>query len=339
MAGTVIEILDEGSGKIFSKITPNEFREHMREKVKNAWQDKRTNIKTAIEQFVHSGDYLTMGGVSFVRLSTAAVHEIIRQKKRNLNLAAGTRTYDFNLLLDAGCVKNIDCGYITGMEVFGIPYVTRKRVETMIANGEIGISEYDNASMAWRHKAAAMGIPFLPIRNMMGADAFKHSAAKKIRCPFTGEELVLVPAIYADVCIIHVHRCDIHGNAQIEGALNEDLGKSKSAKRLIITTEKIIDTEEIRLSPDRTLIPCFYVDAVVEIPYGAHPNNMPGMYYVDIDHMNEYMAASRDPSKKAFDEYYEKYILGVENFGEYLETIGGKKRLKYLEDLEHLRDR
>ena len=223
------------------------------------------------------------------------------------------------------------------MRLCRIPYVTRKRAERMIANGEMGISEYDNASMAWRHKAAAMGLPFLPIRNMMGADELKHSSPKKIRCPFTGEELVLVPAIYADVCIIHVHRCDIYGNSQIEGALNEDLGKSKSAKRLIITTEKIIDTEEIRLSPDRTLIPCFYVDAVVEIPYGAHPTNMPGMYYVDIDHMKEYVAAAKNQS--TLDEYYNKYILDVENFDEYLEQIGGKKRLKYLEDLEHLRVR
>ena len=334
MAKKVIEILEEGSGKIFSKITPNEFREHMKEKVKNAWRDKRTNIKAAIRQFVHDGDYLTMGGVSFVRLSMAAVHEIIRQKKKNLNLAAGTRTYDFNLLFDADVVKNIDCGYVTGVEIFGIPYVTRKRIEKMIASGEMGISEYDNASMAWRHKAAAMGIPFLPIRNMMGADGFKHSAAKKIRCPFTGEELVLVPAVYADVCIIHVHRCDIYGNAQIEGALNEDLGKSKSAKTLIITTEKIIDTEEIRLAPDRTLIPCFYVDAVVEIPYACHPTNMPGMYYVDIDHMKEYVTAARDQS--TLDEYYNKYVFGVESFDEYLEKIGGKKRLKYLEGLEHL---
>jgi len=319
MAKKFIEILEEGSGQVFSKITPNEFREHMKEKVKNAWRDKRTDIKTAIGQFVHDGDYLTMGGVSFVRLSMAAVHEIIRQRKKNLNLAAGTRTYDFNMLLDAECVKNIDCGYITGMEVFGIPYITRKHAE--------------------KNKAAAMGVPFLPIRNMMGADGFKHSAAKKIRCPFTGEELILVPAIYADVCIIHVHRCDIYGNSQIEGALNEDLGKSKSAKRLIITTEKIIDTEQIRLSPDRTLIPCFYVDAVVEVPFGAHPNNMPGMYYVDIEHMREYINAARDPSGKDLQKYYEKYVYGVENFHEYLEKIGGQKRVRYLEDLEHLRVR
>src|SRR4030065_964421 len=108
MAKNVIEILEEGSGKIFSKITPNEFREHMREKVKNAWRDKRIDIKTAIQQLVNDGDYLTMGGVSFVRLSMAAVHEIIRQKKKNLNLAAGTRTYGFNLFVDAGGVKNYD---------------------------------------------------------------------------------------------------------------------------------------------------------------------------------------------------------------------------------------
>ena len=101
MAKKFIEILEEGSGQIFSKITPNEFREHMKEKVRNAWRDKRTDIKTAVEEFIHDGDYLTLGGVSFIRLSMTAVHEIIRQKKRNLNLAAGTRTYDFNLLLDA----------------------------------------------------------------------------------------------------------------------------------------------------------------------------------------------------------------------------------------------
>src|SRR4030067_58681 len=93
-----IEILEEGSGQIFSKITPNEFREHMREKVRNAWRDKRTDIKTAIGELLHDGDYLTMGGVSFVRLSMVAVHEIIRQTKRNLNFAARNRTYDFNLL-------------------------------------------------------------------------------------------------------------------------------------------------------------------------------------------------------------------------------------------------
>jgi len=174
---------------------------------------------------------------------------------------------------------------------------------------------------------------------MMGADGFKHSAAIKIRCPFTGEDLVLVPAIYADVCIIHVHRCDIYGNCQIEGALNEDLGKSKSAKRLIVTTEKIIDTDDIRLAPDRTLIPCFYADAVIKVPYGAHPNNMPGMYYVDIDHMRHYIAAARDASGGDLKRYFETYIYGVEHFEEYLEKIGGKKKLRYLEDLEHLRVR
>jgi glutaconate CoA-transferase subunit A len=87
------------------------------------------------------------------------------------------------------------------------------------------------------------------------------------------------------------------------------------------------------------LIPCFYVDAVVEMPYGAHPTNMPGMYYVDIDHMKNYIAAAKDPAGKDLEEYYEKYIFGVENFDEYLKKIGDKKRLKYLEDLEHLRVR
>jgi hypothetical protein len=192
--------------------------------------------------------------------------------------------------------------------------------------------------MAWRHKAAGMGIPFLPVRNMMGADGFKHSGAVKVQCPFTKEEVVLVPALYLDVALIHVHESDIYGNARItSGVVAEDWGKVRGAKRVILSTESIVETEEIRRQPDRTFVPYFYVDAVVEMPYGAHPGNMPGRYYTDMEHFAEYKNASQDETGETLRQYYEKYVFSVDSHQEYLEKIGGEKKLKYLEDLEFLR--
>jgi len=332
-----IEVLDIGDGDYQPKTTPDEFRRFIYEHKSKAMVDKRMDVRTAVKKFIKNGVSIAIGGCSFVRLPMAVVHEMIRQNVKNLTMVAGTRTFDLNLLLDNGCIKHLEIGYIVGMEVFGIPRLTRKKVEDAIARGELTINEWDNASMAWRHKAAGMGLPFLPVRNMMGSDGFRRSGGIKIRCPFTGEELVLVPAIYTDVAVVHVHEADIYGNCRIYGAINEDWGKMRGAKRLIITTERIIDTDEIRREPEKTFLPYFYVDAVVEVPYGAHPTNMPKMYYLDIDHIKEYMNASRDPSGKALKEYYEKYIFGVDSFEEYLEKIGGKEKLKYLEDLERQR--
>ena len=113
-----------------------------------------------------------------------------------------------------------------------------------------------------------MGIPFLPVKSMLGTDTFKRSGAKLAKCPFTGEKMALVPALNPDVVICHVHRCDIHGNAQIDGAVVKDDLSTRASKRVIMTTEEIVDSEEIRREPWRTVIPYYLVDAVVEVPWG-----------------------------------------------------------------------
>lgn len=333
-----MKILEKGTKFERPKITPNDFREWVRENKPRAMEDKRMDAKTAVKRFVKSGDIVSISGCSFVRIPVAILHEVLRQGIKDLYVAGGTRSYDVNLLTDNGRVSRIDPGYIIGLEVMGIPRMARKIVEQAIAKGEITLTEWDNASMAWRHKAAAMGIPFIPVRHMMGADGFKYSGALKVECPFTGEEVVLVPALYTDVALIHVHEADIYGNARItSGAIVEDWGKVRGAKRVILSTERIVDTEDLRKQPDRTFVPYFYVDAVVEARYGSHPGNMPGMYYVDIEHFKEYSAACEDTTGEALRRYYDKYVFSVDSFEEYLEKIGGAKKLKYLEDLEFLR--
>ncbi len=333
-----MKILDKGTQIEAPKITPNEFREWVHKKKPRAMVDKTMDAKTAVKKFVKDGDIVSMSGCSFVRIPTAILHEVLRQGIKDLYVAGGTRSYDLNLLIDNHRVRHIDAGYIIGLEVLGIPRMTRKIVEQAKAKGELTITEWDNASMAWRHKAAGMGIPFMPVRHMMGADGFKYSGAIKVQCPFTKEEVVLVPALFTDVALIHVHESDIYGNARISsGAVVEDWGKVRGAKRVILSTEKIVDTEEFRNQPDRTFVPHFYVDAVVEARYGSHPGNMPGMYYIDIEHLNEYKNACEDTTGEALKRYYDKYIFSVDSFEEYLEKIGGEKKLKFLEDLEFLR--
>jgi 3-oxoacid CoA-transferase subunit A/glutaconate CoA-transferase subunit A len=109
---------------------------------------------------------------------------------------------------------------------------------------------------------------------------------------------------------------------------------ARASKRLIITTEKIIQEDDIRDAPDRTQIPFFLVDAVVEIPYGSHPGNMPGLYYSDEEHMAEWLTLSR--SEEGAQNYFDRYVYGVSDFEEYIELIGGEVKMDYLKKLENL---
>ncbi len=333
-----MEEIEKGSGQIFANITPDDFRRHMLLKSETANDDKRMDLKTAISRFIKNGDYISIGGCSIVRLPMAAVHEILRQGIR-FRMAAGTRTFDIDLFLDNDRILELDIGYILGLEMLGVPSFTRNKVRQKLSSGELKITEWSNGTMAWRHKAAAMGVPFLPVRSLAGTDTFKHSAAKKARCPFSGMEVVLVPALYTDVAVIHVHRADKYGNCQIEGMLNEDLDKARSAKHLIITTEKIIDTEEIRDDGSKTVIPQFYVDAVVEVPYGAYPTNMPGLYYLDLDHLKKYAAAANDKSGESLNNYYFEYVFGTKDFEEFLVKCGGREKIEELRKIELLERR
>ena len=125
-------------------------------------------------------------------------------------------------------------------------------------------------AIGMRFRAGGMGVPFMPIRSMLGSDVLRQRPeAKPIDCPFTGEKLLLVPALNPDVALIHVQRCDAYGNAQMDGLQFMDIDLALAADRVILTTERIVSNEQIRRAPDQTKIPFFCVDAVVEVPYGS----------------------------------------------------------------------
>lgn len=319
-----MEILEEGQGKILQPPDLNAFREHNRGKDR-ALTDKRMTEAEAVKKFIHDGDYIGTELYGTVRCPQSLVNEIVRQGKKDLRVA-GQGVYELDMLLAAGLVKALDHTYI-GLEVYGISHCLRREVESGRVEQCV---EWSNAAIAWRFKAAAMGVPFIPTRSMLGTDTLKHSAAKVVEDPFTGEPVALLPALILDTGLIHVHRADKYGNAQIDGISGFGVELARASKNLIISAEEIIPTEEIRKQPDRTMIPYYLVDAVVHAPFGSHPGEMCYRYERDEPHIKSWVEASQDPDTA--EKYLDTYIYGVKDHQEYLKLIG-KERLRELQEM------
>ena len=324
-----MDILSQGDGELFSDPSANHARAYFATKPR-ALTDKLTTVKDAVTRLAHDGDYLAIGGFGCDRIPTAVVHEIVRQGRQNLRFAGHTATHDFQILC-AGNLNGrgrtlaaVEVAYVVGLEARGLSPHARR----VLQSGEVACNEWSNYALAVRLKAAAMGLPFLPARSMLGTDTFRRSGAKEIACPFTGERLLALPALYPDVAAIHVHEADRYGNARIRGTSVADFDLARAAKRLIVTCERLIPNDEIRCDPTRTAIPFFCVDAVCEVPYGSYPGNMPYEYFSDEQHLCAWLEAEEDPQQ--YREFLNKYIYEVRTFAEYLERCGGLERLQEL---------
>lgn len=320
---------------LFTDPSSDRARESFRQKPR-ALVDKVTSVSDAVSRLVQDGDYLATGGFGADRIPTAALHEILRQKRQNLSFAGHTTTHDFQVLCAGNLtgrgrtLARVDVAYIVGLEARGLSPHARRVMES----GDVETAEWSNYALAARYKAAAMGVPFVPARTMLGTDTMRHSPAKTVDCPYTGERMVALPALYPDVAVIHVHESDRYGNCRMRGTSVADLDVARAARRLIITCERLIPSDEIRREPDRTSIPFFCVDAVCEVPYGSYPGNMPYEYYSDEAHLRLWLEEERDPV--GYEAFLKKYIFGVKEFAEYLELCGGMRRMQELRRQEFL---
>ncbi|MCX5827551.1 MAG: CoA transferase subunit A [Deltaproteobacteria bacterium] len=324
-----MDVIEQGVGRIFTDPDADKAREFFRHKSR-ALVSKLTTVKEAVEKLVKDGDYLSIGGFGANRVAMSCVHEIVRQKKKNLGLAGHTATHDFQVLAAGECFNKCDVAYIVGLEARGLSANARKYMES----GKVEVTEWTNYTLAARYKAATAGVSFHPIRNLMGTDTFKYSGAKMAKCPFTGTNYALVPALYSDVAIIHVHEADVYGNCRVRGILMSDYDVARSSKKVIITCERIIPTDEIRRDPTSTFIPYWCVDAVCEVPYGSYPGNMYGEYFSDEDHLREWLKVEQDPEE--FKAFLDRNIYGVKDHFEYIERNGGIAKMLKLRQKEWL---
>ncbi|MBT4364567.1 MAG: CoA transferase subunit A [Desulfobacterales bacterium] len=324
-----MNIIDQGIGPLFMDPDPDKARAFFRTK-KRKMKNKVMELKDAIKEFVHDGDYLGMGGFGANRTPVAACHEIVRQGRKKMGFAGHTATHDMEILSAGEVYDRLDVAYVVGLEARGLSPCSRKYVES----GKVEVTEWTNYSLTARLKAAAMGVPFVPIRNIMGTDTFKYSASKIIECPYTGKKLAAMPALYPDVSVIHVHEADIYGNSRFKGIAVSDLDLANASKRLIITTEKLITHDEIARDPSSTRIPFHLVDAVCEVPFGAYPGTMPYEYFSDEDHLKEWMSVEKDSEK--FKEFLDKNLYTCADHEEYIARNGGSAKMRELRVKEML---
>ncbi len=324
-----MKVLDEGTGSIFMDPDSDKAREFFRDKSR-AMVDKRMTANEAVEKYVPDGSYLAIGGFGAVRIPNAIVHEIVRQRKKNLGFLGHTSTHDFEVLAAGKCFNRLDAAYIVGLEARGLSRNARRYMES----GEVEVTEWSNYALDARLKAAADGVSFGLTRSMLGTDTFARSSAKVVECPFTGQKYAAVPALWPDVAAIHVHFADMYGNSVIRGISIADLELARAAKHLIITTEKVVNNSVIRDRPTLTSIPFYLVDAVVEVPFGSYPGNMPHLYFSDEQHLCEWLKAEKDPVE--FEKFLDRYIYSCEDFQEYLVRCGGLARIEELAKLERV---
>jgi glutaconate CoA-transferase subunit A len=244
---------------------------------------------------------------------------LIRAGRRDLVCARGISSSEGELLFASGASRHLITSWFSLGIVWGVSRIMRAYTET----GRARFEEWSHLAMGLRFRAGAMGVPFLPMRPMLGSDVLTQLPdARVIDCPFTGEKLVLVPALNPDFALIHVQRCDAYGNAQIDGLPFMDLDLALAANRVILTTERIVSNDQIRRRPDQTKIPFLAVDAVVEAPFGCAPHECYGAYEPLFDHLNHYAAALKPDAEHGIRDYLSRYFYEPASWTDYLDRIG-----------------
>ena len=281
--------------------------------------EKLMGVPEAVSRFVNDGDHLIIGNYT-VCTCMELVFEIIRQEKKGFTVYSQSGILDVELLVAAGAVQRLVTTYVlrSGGRNGG------SAVERALQAGSLQLEDYTNYNYNARLMAGMHGFSFMQVfegitvtdlfkkRAFMGADKYRI-----IKCPYTGKDVVTVPAVNPDVCIVHVQRADKYGNAQYWGAIGSVPAAALASKKIIITCEELVDTEIIRSSPHHTIIPAFRADAVIEVPWGAHPTEVPGHYNQDKLMWGLFMkAAARGNTLKA---WMDEWIFGCPDRHAYID--------------------
>jgi glutaconate CoA-transferase subunit A len=251
--------------------------------------DKTMSATEAIRRFVSDGDTVAVGGTNHARTPMALLAEILRQGRSDLSLARPLTCFESELFIATGMATKVITSWVGIGHGWGLAKVLREYVEA----GRIAYEEWSHLGLGLRLKAGAMGVPFLPSYTMLGSDLGHRLDLAPVDCPYTGQKLYAVPSLNPDVALIHVQRADVYGNAQIDGYELMDADVARAARRLVISTEEVVDTDSLRLDPARTTIPSFAVDAVVHQPMGAYPHECYGHYLADDDAFRDYVDGVR----------------------------------------------
>lgn len=285
--------------------------------------DKVTTLDDAIGRLVNDGDVVALQNMATQAAPMAAVRELIRQGRRKLGLVCLVGGMPVDWLSASGVIDRF-IGAAVSMEQFGLCQQYRKAVES----GRVRVEELSETALNARLGAGIRNLPYLPTRGLIGTDLIDiNDNLVMVDDPFGGPPVVACRALVPDVALVHAHRADPFGNVQYDPTiLWPDIGAMpKAARRVIVTTEEIVDSEVLRRNPDRTVLPGFVVDAVVEVPFGAHPTSFHPLYGYDTDMHLEWVTAARD--EETARAFLDRYVTGPATQSEYLDAIGGAEAL------------
>ena len=298
--------------------------------------DKLTDIEAAIGR-VKDGDHIAIGGCLYSRTPLGLVRALLRRRPRGLAFSRNLMCYEAEWGLVAGAVDKI----VTSWMGIGLPWGLSRILRDYVESGRVVFEEWSHLALGLRFRAAAMGLPFLPSLTMLGSDLMDVGGSRTIACPYTGETLHAVPALYPDVALIHVHRADRLGNCQIDGYPHMDADLALAAATVIVSAEEIVPEDEIRAHPDRTVIPSFAVDALVHQPYGSYPHECYGLYDAEPGHFGVYVDGIKAHGADGVARYLDRYVYEPATHAEYLDLFGPEalesSRQRALELIDHPR--
>lgn len=274
-----------------------------------------TTLREAVAKLVNDGDSVALEGFTHL-IPSAAAHEIIRQEKKDLTLIRMTPDLIYDQMIGMGCARKLIFSW------GGNPGVgSLHRFRDAVENGwpqPLEIEEHSHAGMANRYVAGASNLPFAVLRGYVGTDLPEvTNTIAPITCPFTGEELMAVPALNPDVAVIHAQQADTRGNVAVWGIIGIQKEAALSARHVIVTVEEIV--EEFEPRPFQIVLPSVAIDAVAVEPSGAHPSYADGYYDRDNAFYEAWDPVSRDQER--FEEWMERHVLRVKDFTEHLQSI------------------
>jgi glutaconate CoA-transferase, subunit A len=281
----------------------------------------RQSVVVGLEQALDGlpdGATVGVGGAVTAAHPMALVRALARCGARDLRLVAPTGGIDVDLLIAAGCVREVVGCYVGVEGLAAVGPVFRAAVQS----GAVQVTDLDEAHCIMGLRAAGHRLPFMPWRGGVGTSLPQLTRSLvEFDDPIAGEPLLAIPAIELDVALIFAERSDAYGNVQMVGTSHMDRMMGAAARRVVVQVERIVTTEVIRRDPERTL---YWRDtAVVLAPFGTHPYSSGGMI-ADEDHLREFLAAARD-GEPGLAAYIDRYVRAPADHEAYLEAVGVRR--------------
>jgi len=273
----------------------------------------------AVARFVPDGASVCMGTALEALIPFAAGHELIRQRRRDLTLVGPISDILFDQLIAAGCVRRIQAAWVGNVSA-GLGHNYRRAVERGVPRS-IEVEDHSNLTIAAALQAGAMGAPYLPTRSLLGTGLLDSNPSfKRALDPFSGDPVVLIPALTPDVAILHVQRSDPEGHAHCWGTLGVTRPAALAARRVIIVAEEIRPRELILSDPGLVLAPALKVAAVVHEPFGAYPSPVQGCYRRGHDFFHRYHEESR--TEDGTRAWLDRWVYGPADWKGFLGLLG-----------------